>query len=101
MTKEIQTLSEEMENLSARILSDLQSTLVNLSGNLKDIDYGTHIKIPMGAGYVKFYKSADAWNLSCWISENLMDLTETEKEYQTYLNDEDIHGKETNTAKSE
>lgn len=45
-------LSEEMEKLGNRISEDLASTLVELDGNLKDIDNGTLIKIPMAAGYV-------------------------------------------------
>lgn len=69
MTKEILTLAEELEKLASRILGDLESTLVNLSGSLKDIECGTHIKIPMGAGYVNFYRSAEGWKISSWIEQ--------------------------------
>ncbi len=78
MTKETLVLYEEMEKILDRTATDLLSTLVNLSGSLKDIAYGTHIKIPMDAGYVKFYKSQDSWNLSLWLSQNLQDQKETE-----------------------
>ncbi len=59
MTKEILALTEEMMKLSFRISEDLTSTLVNLSGSLKDIECGTHIKIPTDAGYVSYYKSVE------------------------------------------
>ncbi len=77
MTSEIQTLSGEMEKLSTRIQNDLQSTLVNLSGSLKGIECGTHIKIPMDAGYVNFYRSVEGWKLSVWISEEMTENTTT------------------------
>ncbi len=64
-----------MEKLGARLLDDLVSTLVNLSGSQVDISCGTHIKIPQGAGYVSFYRSADNMKISCWITETLDYLT--------------------------
>lgn len=69
MTSGILVLTEEMEKLSSRILDELQNFLVSSSGNLRDIDNGTHIKIPTGVGYVSFYKSADVWRMSFWIVE--------------------------------
>ena len=83
MTKEILVLYEELEKLLDRTSTDLLSTLVNLSGNLKDIAYGTltnciDIKIPTDAGYVKFYKSVDSWSLNVWLSQSLMDVQPTE-----------------------
>jgi len=85
MTKEILVLTEEMTKLSCRILADLTSTLVNLSGNLKDIECGTHIKIPTGAGYVSYYKSSDnSEKLVMWLTEVLLGQSE-DKEYQDYL----------------
>ncbi len=77
-----------MEKLLDRTSTDLLSTLVNLSGNLKDIANGTHIKIPTDAGYVKFYKSADSWNLNVWLSQNLMEQQPNET-MNLNLNDED------------
>ncbi len=72
MTSAILQLTSEMEKLSARILDDLTSTLVNSSGSLKDIECGTRIKIPMGAGYVSYYKSVDALEgLTVWIQQTL------------------------------
>ncbi len=72
MTKEIQTLAEEMEKLSARIQEDVTSTLVSLSGSLKDIECGTHIKIPTGAGYVSYYKSQEnSETVLCYLRETL------------------------------
>jgi hypothetical protein len=72
MTNEIPVLSAEMEKLLDRTLNDFMSTLVNLSGNQMDISVGTHIKIPMDAGYVKLYKSADSLKMSLWISNELL-----------------------------
>ncbi len=61
-----------MEKLGNRMLNDLTSTLVNLSGSLKDIECGTHIKIPMGAGYVNYYKSQDnSEKISLWIPQEM------------------------------
>ncbi len=88
MTKGTLVLYEEMEKLLDRTATDLLSTLVNLSGSLKDIAYGTHIKIPTDAGYVKFYKSHDSWNLSCWLSQNLQEKTETETSIDEMLTDD-------------
>lgn len=65
-------LTEEMEKLGNRTWDDLTSTLVNLSGSLKDIECGTHIKIPMGAGFVSFYKSAEGLEkLKLYLTEEL------------------------------
>ncbi len=67
--KVIQTLTEAMENLLTAGYQEFLNTLVNLSGNLKDIECGTHIKIPIPAGYVSCYKSEDNLKLSLWISD--------------------------------
>ncbi len=90
MTSAIQVLSEEMEKLSYRIKEDLLNTLVNLSGSLKDIECGTHIKIPMGAGYVNYYKSVTEELISFWLKESLL-KTENLLEQQEYLNIDDEH----------
>ncbi len=80
MTNGITALTEEMEKLSNRISDELTSALVNWSGNLRDIDNGTLIKIPMDAGYVKLFKSSDAWSLNCWYSQNLTEkIASTQK----------------------
>ncbi len=69
--KVIQTLTEEMEKLLTNGYQEFLNTLVNLSGSLKDIECGTHIKIPIPAGYVSCYKSDDALKLSLWISDQV------------------------------
>ncbi len=72
MTKEIQTLAEEMEKLSARISEDVTSTLVNLSGSQKAIECGTRIKIPMDAGYVSYYKSPEnSETVAVWYTQTV------------------------------
>jgi len=79
MTEEISMLSEEMANLLDRTVNDLMSTLVNLSGNLKDIECGTRInrfnpgaEIPIRAGYVNFYKSVESYEITLWLKEAMM-----------------------------
>ena len=81
-----------MEKLLDRTSEDLMSTLVNLSGNLKDIECGTHIKIPIPAGYVNFYKSVDAYEMRLYLKESML---ETEP-IQMNLDEESI-----NTSKSD
>ncbi len=66
-----------------RTYNDLMSTLVNLSGSLRDIECGTRIKIPIAAGYVNFYKSSESFEMSLWLKETMM---ETESEIQENLN---------------
>jgi len=53
------------------MLEDLESFLVELDGNLKDIDNGTLIKIPLGAGYVKFWISVTDCSMTIWLQESL------------------------------
>jgi len=73
--------------MSNRIYNDLMSTLVNLSGSLKDIECGTLIKIPIPAGFVKFYKSSESYEMSLWLKETMME-TEPISMNQVNLNDE-------------
>jgi len=75
----IPILTEQMENLLTNGYQEFLNTLVNLSGSLKDIECGTHIKIPIPAGYVSCYKSEDALKLSLWISDQV---------YTNLVNDE-------------
>ncbi len=90
-----------MTKLSNRILEDLTSTLVNLSGNLKDIECGTHIKIPTGAGYVSYYKSSDnSEKLQLWLTQ-LLTPEKNNDEYQQYLNDLATVNDELNITKSD
>ncbi len=61
-----------MEKLLNRIETDLLSTLVGLSGSLKDIACGTRIKIPTDAGYVSYYKSQDSESITFWLQQTMM-----------------------------
>ncbi len=76
--KIIQELTEELAKLASRIENDLLSTLVGLSGSLKDIECGTHIKIPMAAGYVNYYKSRDSESISMWLKEEFLPVKKSE-----------------------
>ncbi len=97
MTSETQQLFEEMEKLSSRISEDLKSTLVNLSGNLKDIECGTHIKIPTDVGYVNYYKSAESTEtITVYLKDQL--IAQRVDEYQQYLDDVE---QEINNTKSD
>lgn len=79
MTDKISILSEEMAKLSNRILTDLENFLVESDGNLKDIDSGTHIKIPTGAGFVNFYKSQNSCEITFWLKETLLNEPEEQE----------------------
>ncbi len=67
-----------MEKLSNRISEDVTSTLVNLSGSLKDIECGTHIKIPTAVGYVSYFKQSEqSETLTLWYKQQIM-MNQTE-----------------------
>ncbi len=87
MTKETQTLFEEMTKLLDRISNDLTSTLISLDGNLKDIECGTLIKIPTDAGYVKCYKSATSLEIQLYLRDMIVQQPQAIDEYDTYLRD--------------
>ncbi len=69
--KLIQILTEQMENLLTITYQEYLNTILNLSGSLKDIECGTHIRIPIPAGYVSCYKSEEHLKLSLWISDTI------------------------------
>ncbi len=78
--KTIQTLTAEMTNLLRTTYQEFQNFLVNWSGNLKDIECGTHIRIPIHAGYVNCYKSVEGLNLKLWFSDTLIENLENNQE---------------------
>ncbi len=73
----ISMLSSELEKLGNRTLNDLENFLVEYGGNLKDIELGTRIKIPLGAGYVNFWTSVtdSSTTVTLWLTET-MNLSE-------------------------
>jgi len=73
--KTTQILIEQMESLLTTTYQEFLNTIVNLSGSLKDIECGTHIKIPIPAGYVSFYRSDDALKMSLWLSDTVQEKT--------------------------
>ncbi len=98
MEWKISILSEELEKLGSRISDDLKNTLVSLDGNLKDIDNGTHIKIPMDAGFVKAYRSLNSLSLTVYMTDSLSQDPQAESElYDEYLDNE----ADLNTTKSD
>ncbi len=84
MLWKISTLSEEMEKLSNRTLSDLMNMSKNLDGNLKDIANGTHIRIPTAVGYVNFYKSQNYFEITVWMKF----IVQTKENQSLNLDDE-------------
>ncbi len=69
-----------MAKESSRILNDFMNMSKNLDGNQKDIDNGTHIKIPMDVGYVNYYKSANSFEITVWMKLEIQsNLGRTEK----------------------
>ncbi len=65
-------LTLEVEKVGTRMLEDLESFLVELDGNLKDISPGTHIRIPLGAGYVNCWISATDCSMTAYLKESMM-----------------------------
>ncbi len=66
--------------LSAFLEKILESTSIewlnmskSLDGNLKDIANGTHIKIPMDAGYVNFYRLQNSFEITVWMKLEVQD----------------------------
>ncbi len=62
LKKTLQTTSNEWLSMSK-----------SLDGNLKDIGSGTHIKIPMDAGYVNFYRSVNSYEITAWMKLTIQD----------------------------
>ncbi len=66
------TLTLELEKLGTVMLEGLENFLVEYDGSLKDISVGTHIKIPLGAGYVSFSTYAtDSSTIRLWLTETI------------------------------
>ncbi len=73
-------LSSELEKLGNRMLLDLESFLVELDGNLKDIEPGTRIRIPLGAGSVNFWISVTGYSTTVYLTEMVTKIsTQTTK----------------------
>ena len=69
LTTSILTL--ELEKLGNRTLQDLENFLVELDGSLKATGPGTHIKIPLGAGYVSCWTSATDYSITLYLKETI------------------------------
>ncbi len=72
MTSETQAIVEAMERFLANTENEFLMLFKNLNGNQMDIECGTHIKIPTGAGYVSYYKSAENFSIVLYLRDNLM-----------------------------
>ncbi len=62
-----------MEKYSNLTSLEFMNMCRNLDGNLKDIGNGTHIKIPTAVGYANFYKSANSFEITCWMKLNIQE----------------------------
>ncbi len=66
-------MSALLENTLLNTSKEWLSISKSLDGNLKDIVSGTHIKIPMDAGYVNFYRSANSFEITAWMKLIIQD----------------------------
>ncbi len=72
----ISILTSELEKLGVRMLEDLENFLVESDGNLKDIEVGTRIRIPLGAGSVSCsIYATDCLTIQVYLKESLMKTT--------------------------
>ncbi len=69
----ISTLSELLKKTLLSTSLEWANMSKSLDGNLKDIDSGTHIKIPTGAGYVNFYRSVNSYEITAWMKLIIQD----------------------------
>ncbi len=69
----ISTLSALLESSLLNTLNEWRSMLKNLDGSLRGIGSGTHIKIPMDAGYVNFYRSQNSYEITVWMKYMIQD----------------------------
>ncbi len=65
--EKISTLSDKLGKTLWDTSREWLNMSKNLDGNLKDIGNGTHIKIPMDAGYVNFYRSQNSYEITVWM----------------------------------
>ncbi len=66
-------MSESLKKTLLLTSKEWQNMSKNLDGNLKDIGNGTHIKIPMDAGYVNFYRSQNSYEITVWMKLLIQD----------------------------
>ncbi len=69
----ISTLSASLAKVLLSTSKEWLSMSKNLDGNLKDIGNGTHIKIPMDAGYVNFYRLQNSYEITAWMKLEIQD----------------------------
>ncbi len=62
----------------------------NLDGNLKDIVNGTHIKIPMDAGYVNFYRLQNSYEITVWMKLLVQDNLKIALEHSNNTKSEEL-----------
>jgi len=67
----ISILSAELEKLGNRTLADLENFLVELDGSLRATERGTHIKIPLDAGYVSCWTSATGYSITLYLRQEI------------------------------
>ncbi len=85
MEWKISTLSELLERVLKTTSNEWLNMSKNLDGNLKDIVNGTHIKIPMDAGYVNFYKSANSFEITAWMKLEIQTNDQIKREHRENL----------------
>jgi len=80
--EKILTLSELLVNYFQPTSIEFMSMCKSLDGNLKDIGNGTHIKIPMDAGYVNFYRSVNSYEITVWMKLEIQDNLAIKAQHQ-------------------
>jgi len=88
----ISTLSARMENTLKAISLELLNMSRNLDGNLRDIGNGTHIKIPMDAGYVNFYRLPNSYEITCWMKLDIQDNLTIKSQHKQNLISDKVQG---------
>ncbi len=77
-------MSELLKNQSSNILKDFKNMSRNCDGSQKDIDSGTHIKIPMDVGYVNYYKSVNSFEITVWMR---LEIQQKSQDKEKVIND--------------
>ncbi len=84
------TLSAFLEKILQSTSTEWLNMSKNLDGNLKDIANGTHIKIPMDAGYVNFYRLQNSFEITVWMKLEVQDNQRVALEHSNNTKSEEL-----------
>ncbi len=83
-------MSESLKSKLGTTLLVWENMCKNLGGNLKDIGNGTHIKIPMDAGYVNFYRSQNSYEITVWMKYLIQDNLKVAMEHSNNTKSDEL-----------